>query len=182
METPVTKGRYPPGEAITRLTLPLRQRLRARPRARLAHRTRGLPTRSSAARSVAPQGIILDPVRCGSTPPSTCSTSVATVLSPQRRRWRPRSHRSPILDTGFVKGAVRAKPCCGAASATRSAGPCPANWLDGGETMRDEEPGEPSGPGRNSERDFHGERRIADKIVMRTLGGPSGAMPSPLFS
>ncbi len=25
--------------------------------------------------------------------------------------------------------------------------------------MRDEEPGEPPGPGRNSERDFHGERR-----------------------
>jgi hypothetical protein len=28
--------------------------------------------------------------------------------------------------------------------------------------MRDEEPGEPPGPGRNSERDFHGERREND--------------------
>jgi hypothetical protein len=36
---------------------------------------------------------------------------------------------------------------------------CPANWLDDGETMRDEEPGKPLGPGRNSERDFHGQRR-----------------------
>src|SRR4051795_4989919 len=31
---------------------------------------------------------------CGATPPSTRSTSVATVLSPQSNRWRPSTHKS----------------------------------------------------------------------------------------
>jgi hypothetical protein len=31
----------------------------------------------------------------GATPPSTRSTSVATVLSPQSNRWRPSTHKSP---------------------------------------------------------------------------------------
>jgi len=46
-------------------------------------------------------------IRCGSTPPSTRSTSVATVLSPQSSRCRPSSHKSPGSETG-CSGAVGA--------------------------------------------------------------------------
>jgi hypothetical protein len=42
-------------------------------------------------------------IRCGATPPSTRSTSVATVLSPQRSRCLPSSHRSPVRDTGLLR-------------------------------------------------------------------------------
>ena len=42
-------------------------------------------------------------IRCGWMPPRTRSTSVATVLSPQRRRCRPSSHRSPVCDTGLLR-------------------------------------------------------------------------------
>jgi hypothetical protein len=39
-------------------------------------------------------------IASGATPPSTRSTSVATVLSPQSKRWRPSTHKSPGSATG----------------------------------------------------------------------------------
>src|SRR5246500_2346796 len=44
-------------------------------------------------------------MRCGATPPSTRATSVATVLSPQSKRWPPSAHKSPGSATGCAGGS-----------------------------------------------------------------------------
>ena len=60
-------------------------------------------------------------IRCGATPPSTRSTSVATVLSPHSNRWRPSTHKSPGSATGCAggSGASSGRPSLGRAHADR---------------------------------------------------------------
>src|ERR1700730_17525459 len=51
-------------------------------------------------------------------PPSTRATSVATVLSPQSKRWRPSTHKSPgsatgcTAYTGLSRTRLRSPLCC----------------------------------------------------------------------